>query len=101
MTRLVCMSLLCMSLLGLLGPAIADAEPAYRMVYRTELRTVVLVPIRSSTPPMAVPVEELIARHRAMGATHRVHPNTRVLADPADHFERRVAQLQRSQSPQP
>lgn len=93
-------SSIAVALFALLIPALASAQPHYKMVYRPELRTMVLVPVPSTTVPITESRDEMIARHRAMAAGYRLNPNQRALANPADHCDRLVAELQKEANAQ-
>ena len=84
---------------ALLVPALASAGPSYTMVYRPELRTTVLVPSRTEGAPLTETRQEMLARHRAMAAAYRTI-NTRSAANPADHCDRIIAELQQPEQAQ-
>jgi hypothetical protein len=89
------------ALFALLVPALASAQGQYKLVYRPELRTVVLVPNRTeSAPPVSEPRADMIARHKAMAAAYRLNPSSRTLASPADHCDRLVAALTHAETPE-
>ena len=87
------------ALFALLTPALASAQ-GYQMVYRPELRTMVLVPTPSKAAAILESRPDMIARHRAMAAAYRSNPNPRGLLSAADHCDRLVATLEKAERAQ-
>ncbi len=91
-------SILAVAFAAMVLPVAVSAQSSYTMVYRPEVRSMVLVPARveGTKPPSETPAD-MIARHRAMAAAYRLNPNQRALANPADHCERLIAELEKAE----